>query len=175
MMYLGALKPAIAATVLSTLAGAVPAIAAPPGMAPAPVTASAVPLAGLTTADLLARGLTAFRAGNHIEARTHFRLLAQRDNPAAETLLGTMAANGQGGPKDDAVAAAWFLRAARQGYAPAQLALADAFARGRGVPQNPARAKQLAKAAALQGQPGAAQLAARLGPDRLALLGGGRP
>ena len=103
------------------------------------------------------------------------RIAAQRDNPAAETLLGTMTAKGQGAAKDDAIAAAWFLRAARRGYAPAQLALADAFARGRGVPQDTSRARTLAKAAASQGVPGAAQLASRLGPERYAMLTGGRP
>jgi TPR repeat protein len=115
-------------------------------------------------------GLVAFHRGEHKAARSHFRTLANRGNPAAETLLGTMSANGQGGPKDDAVAAAWFLRAARRGYAPAQMALADSFARGRGVPKDLNRAKGLARAAAVQGQPGAAQLVARVTPERYALL-----
>jgi TPR repeat protein len=118
----------------------------------------------------MARGLSAFRKGDYAAARRDFRQLAQRDIPAAETLLGTMTANGQGGPRDEAVAAAWFLRAARRGYGPAQLALADAFAEGRGVPRDLVRANELAKAAAGQGQPGAAQLAARLGPQRFAQL-----
>jgi TPR repeat protein len=168
-------NPAWTATLVgcALIALAIPhsSTANPPGATSAP----AEPLATLPTADLLTRGLAQFRAGNHAQAQAHFRLLAQRDNPAAETLLGTMAANGQGTPRNDAVAAAWFLRAARHGYAPAQLALADAFAHGRGVPRNTQRAQALAKAAARQGQPGAAQLAARLGPDRLALLAGGRP
>jgi TPR repeat protein len=147
-------------------------IAPAPGRLPEPLPAD---LADLPTATLMERGLQAFNAGRHAEARTLFRLLAQRDIPSAETLLGTMAAKGQGGPRDEAVAAAWFLRAARRGYAPAQLALANAFTHGRGVPQDGARAKALAKAAAAQGQPGAAQLAARLGPERYAQLTGGRP
>jgi uncharacterized protein len=131
----------------------------------------------MPTDQLMARGLSAFKKGDHAAARRDFRLLAQRDVPAAETLLGTMSANGQGTPANDAVAAAWFLRAARRGYGPAQLALADAFAEGRGVPRNPARAGELALAAAGQGQPGAAQLAARLGPTRYAqaAITGGRP
>jgi TPR repeat protein len=122
------------------------------------------------TAELLTTGLQAYNSGDHVTARAIFRQLAQRDVAAAETLLGTMTANGQGGPRDDAVAAAWFLRAARRGYAPAQLALADAFARGRGVKQDNARAQALARAAAIQGQPGAAQLAARFAPPQLALV-----
>lgn len=123
-----------------------------------------------TTAELLSRGLDAYNRGDYGTARTHFRQLAERDVASAETLLGTMAANGQGGPRDEAVAAAWFLRAARRGYAPAQLALADAFARGRGVKQDKSRAEALARAAAVQGQPGAAQLAARFAPPQLALV-----
>ena len=119
---------------------------------------------------VMLKGLAAFRRGDHVAARDYFRTLASRGDPAAETLLGTMTANGQGGPRDDAVAAAWFLRAARRGYAPAQMALANSFARGRGVPKDLIRAKTLAQAAAIQGQPGAAQLAARVTPESYALL-----
>lgn len=137
------------------------------------------PPAALSTDALLARAIAAFNRGDHAAARRDFRLLAQRDVAAAETLLGTMAANGQGGPRDDAVAAAWFLRAARRGYAPAQLALANAFAEGRGVRRNMPRAAELARAAAGQGQPGAAEFAARVTPQRYAQLNrpitGGKP
>ena len=129
------------------------------------------------TDQLMDSGLAAFHRGEHAEAQRIFRLLAGRGVPSAETLLGAMAASGHGGPRDDAVAAAWFIRAARRGYAPAQLALADFFSRGRGVKQDHARARQLARAAAIQGQPGAMQmvvrhsrqkvrLSAREGPDR---------
>lgn len=153
-----------------------PARTAPP---PAPAVPPAPAGPALSTDAILARGLAAFNRGDHAAARRDFRILAQRDVPAAETLLGTMAANGQGGPRDDAVAAAWFLRAARRGYGPAQLALANAFAQGRGVRRNMARAAELARAAAGQGQPGAAEFAARLAPERTAQLGrpitGGRP
>lgn len=160
------------------LCGAVPlvallatAAAALPGVQGRPAAISA-PAAG---DRLLAEAITAFRKGDYAVARAQLRLLAHRENPTAETLLGTMSANGQGGPRDPAVAAAWFLRAARRGYAPAQLALADAFARGSGVAADPVQARALALAAAQQGQPGASQLAARLGPERYAQLAGGRP
>ena len=132
-------------------------------------------LADLSSDQLMARGLTAFNARDYAAARDHFRLLAQRDNATAETLLGTMSARGQGVERNEAIAAAWFLRAARRGYAPAQLALADALARGSGVPQDQVRARALAKAAASQGLPGAAQLASRLGPERYAMVTGRRP
>ena len=111
--------------------------------------------------QLMNAGLLAFERGDHAEARRLFRKLAQRQIPAAETLLGTMAANGQGGPQNDAIAAAWFMRAARRGYAPAQLALADSFARGRGVKQSRQRALELAQQAAAQRQAERVQLVSR--------------
>ncbi|MCG2839388.1 hypothetical protein L6Q21_00155 [Sandaracinobacter sp. RS1-74] len=150
---------------LIALATALPASTQPAGV---PVSRLLAPEAAAEST--MQMGLSAFKAGDHKAAQRHFRTLASRGDPAAETLLGTMAANGQGGARDDAVAAAWFLRAARRGYAPAQLALADSFARGRGVPQDLARARTLARAAAVQGHPGAAQFAARITPERYALL-----
>jgi TPR repeat protein len=163
----------LAATLAAILLGAlfpVSAAASPRIAQPAPPQ---------PTDALLTRAVAAFNRGDYAAARRDFRILAQRDVPAAETLLGTMAANGQGGPRDDAVAAAWFLRAARRGYAPAQLALANAFAEGRGVRRNTPRAAELARAAAGQGQPGAAEFAARFTPQRYAQLNrpitGGKP
>ncbi|WP_199555480.1 tetratricopeptide repeat protein [Sandaracinobacteroides hominis] len=162
-----------AAIVAALLLGGGVLLAAPTA-APSRFAESAEKAAEMPTSALMQTALAAFRRGDHAEARRSFRLLAQRDIAAAETLLGTMAANGQGGPKDDAIAAAWFLRASNRGYAPAQLALADAFAKGKGVPQDKGRARALAKAAAVQGQPGAAQLASRLGPERYAMIGTAR-
>jgi TPR repeat protein len=160
----GNASPATAASAIPTAATSAP---------------GALPAAQLSNDTLLARGITAFHKGDYAAASRDFRLLARREVPAAETLLGTMAANGQGSPPNDAVAAAWFLRAARRGYGPAQLALANAFAEGRGVARNLPRAQQLARAAAGQGQPGAAEFAARLTPQRYAQLTrpitGGRP
>ena len=155
------------------LAAGVLAIALPvSGASPLPAVSAPGKRVAAAQADdaIMEAGLLAFRKGDYGQARAHFRTLAGRGDATAETLLGTMAVNGQGGPKDEAVAAAWFLRAARRGYAPAQMALADSFARGRGVPKDLGRAKTLAQAAAVQGQPGAAQLAARVTPERYALL-----
>ncbi len=129
---------------LLLLLGASPAAARPPA-----------------TADLMRDGLAAYEAGDHAAARTLLRQAAARNVAAAETLLGVMAANGEGGPASDAVAAAWFLRAARRGYAPAQLALADRFARGRGVPRDARRARLLARAAAAHDLAGASDVLGR--------------
>lgn len=164
------IRACLAATLAAVfIAGARPALAVQ-------AQPQAVPL---SNDSLLARGVGSFRQGDYAGAARDFRILARRDVAAAETLLGTMAANGQGGPRNDAVAAAWFLRAARRGYGPAQLALANAFAEGRGVRRNLPRAAELARAAAGQGQPGAAEFAERLTPQRYARLNrpitGGRP
>jgi|FEC22Drversion2_1045045.scaffolds.fasta_scaffold00122_47 TPR repeat protein len=136
-------------------------LAFPAGATPA--VAQAVALR-MPTDRLMADAIAAYSAGRHAEARRLLRLLAQRQQPAAETLLGVMAARGLGGPVDEAAAAGWFLRAARRGYVPAQLALADAFQRGRGVRPDPGRAQVLARAAAVQGQPGAAAVLSRGSP-----------
>lgn len=104
-----------------------------------------------STPVLMTRAMTAFHSGDYRAARRLFRMLAVRAEPAAETMLGTMAARGQGMAANDAVAAAWLLRAARRGYAPAELALAHSFAEGKGVRPDPARALELAEFAAIQG------------------------
>ncbi|WP_448586617.1 hypothetical protein [Thermaurantiacus sp.] len=82
-------------------------------------------------------------AGKHGAARPLLRALANEGNPAAETLLGVMAARGLGGPREPAVAVAWFVRAARRDYRPAQRALAEALRRGEGVRADPEAARRL--------------------------------
>jgi uncharacterized protein len=110
----------------------------------------------------LAAGVAAYAAGDARRAGVALRTASAQGSPVADTLLGVMAARGAGAPADLATAAGWFTRAARRRYAPAQLALADAYARGRGVPRDPVMAERLARAAAAQGQPGAAALLASL-------------
>ncbi|MFA7440564.1 MAG: hypothetical protein WCZ66_06300 [Sphingomonadaceae bacterium] len=110
----------------------------------------------------LEAAIAAFQSGDYAVANSLLRELAEREIPAAETLLGTMAANGEGSAQNHAVAAGWFLRASRRGYAPAQLALALAFAQGRGVKRSDERALSLARAAARGQQPGAAELIEQL-------------
>lgn len=144
-------------------------VAAPGGPGVGVAAPAMVPQPG-SADDLMRDAVAAFQRKEFAAARGLFRRLAEQGDATAETLLGTMALNGEGGTRDEAVAAAWFLRAARRGYAPAQLALSDSFARGRGVPRDMARARALALAAAVQGQPGAAEAAARLSPERYAML-----
>ena len=96
----------------------------------------------------LEAGLAAHAARDYRSARAQLRPLADRGSAIAETMLGVMAANGQGRPADPAVAVGWWLRAANRGYAPAQLALAKALANGRGVAADPGRAWVWARLAA---------------------------
>lgn len=136
--------------------------------------------AGLAAADaepldaMLQAATADFAGGRYAEAMPRLRALSLRDVPAADTMLGVMAVRGVGCATppcraDAAVGAAWFMRAARRNYGPAQLALADAYARGRGVPVNWERARGLALAAAEHGQQaGARVLLARLAAARRA-------
>lgn len=114
--------------------------------------------------------------GDYDRAEELLRRLAESEVSAAETLLGTIAANGRKGhPPQPAIAAAWFIRAANRGYPPAQLALASAFASGSGVARDEKRALALARSAARAGTPGASQLALELsGNRRLAMVRQGR-
>lgn len=106
--------------------------------------------AGMAQPDPAAKAavVAAWEAKDWPRAQALLRPLALRQDPDAETLLGVMAARGLGVPPDPAVAAAWYLRAARRGHAPARLALADAYRRGEGVPRDPARAAAIEKALA---------------------------
>jgi TPR repeat protein len=100
-------------------------------LAPRAITLAPPPASAAVTA--LDTALAAYEAGDYRAARTQLKPLADRGSAVAETLLGVMAAKGQGGRADQAAAAGWWLRAANRGYAPAQLALAKALADGKGV------------------------------------------
>lgn len=118
--------------------------------------ATAVPAAAAS----IDAGLAAYAAGNYPAARAQLRPLADRNSAIAETMLGVMAAKGQGRSRDPAVAVGWWLRAANRGYAPAQLALAKALATGRGVAANPGQAWVWARLAAGAGGAAAAEAGA---------------
>lgn len=95
----------------------------------------------------MAEAVAAWRAGDFASAERLLRPLARSGDAAAETLLGVAAARGLTGEPDPAVAAAWYFRAARRGFRPAQLALADAYRRGEGLPRDEAKAAALERAA----------------------------
>lgn len=92
-----------------------------------------VSAAASASTDLAEAAATAWSRGDHAAARPMLRRLALEGDEAAMTLLGVMSARGLGVPRSPAVAAAWYMKAARADHVPALLALADAFRNGRGV------------------------------------------
>jgi TPR repeat protein len=135
----------VPATALSLVRAAAPATTAPQ-----------------TAVTALDAALAAYQAGNYAGARKGLKPLADRGSAIAETMLGVMAAKGEGGPPDPAAAAGWWLRAASRGYAPAQLALAKALADGHGVAQDRGQALVWARLAADGGNGDAHALAQAL-------------
>jgi hypothetical protein len=97
------------------------------------------------------RAVAAYEVGRFKAARAEFQALADQGSAVAETMLGTMYAEGRGVKGDAATAAAYFYRAANRGYAPAQLALADAYAKGRGTWPNLPGAYMWARLAQVRG------------------------
>lgn len=117
--------------------------------------AVALALAGPAAAQLpavprtvtLEQAVIAWEARDFQAAEALLRRLALARDPAAMTLLGVMEQRGLVKPADPARAAAWFLKASRLNYRPAQLALARAFRLGLGIPRDPAAADRLEQAA----------------------------
>jgi TPR repeat protein len=107
-----------------------------PALMPAPVMAS-------TDNQMAEAAVRAWERGDHEAARPLLKRLALEGDPSAMTLLGVMAARGLAGPKNPAIAAAWYVRAAEQDHVPAIRALAAAYRRGEGVVQDEARANVL--------------------------------
>ena len=81
--------------------------------------------------------------------------LAQKGDAEAQSILGTMYANGQGVPLNYEKAVAWIRKAAEQGFAEAQYNLGVMHDRGFGVPQNFREAAKWYEKAAEQGTAGA--------------------
>jgi TPR repeat protein len=98
-------------------------------------------------------------------ARTTLRGLAGvlRGRPHDQYAMGLLRQTGRGFlTKDPEKAVLWFRRAADKGDPDAQMALAQAYLRGEGVPQNPLEAQRLALASAEQGNTDAMLLAGDL-------------
>ena len=117
--------------------------------------------------ERLDRAVIAYDAGRFRAARADFQALADQGSAIAETMLGTMYAEGRGAQPDAATAAVYFYRAANRGYAPAQLALADAYARGRGTYVDVPEAYMWARLAQVRGY-GATAEAGRAAATRFA-------
>ena len=76
---------------------------------------------------------------------------ADGGDPTAQYWLGIACARGWGAKKDEAQAAQWFDKSARQGYVPARLELGNCFRFGVGVDKDDARAAQWFRKSAEQG------------------------
>lgn len=126
----------------------------------------------------LALALAHYDAGRFDKARRGFEDLADHNSAIAETMLGVMYAKGRGVRADPATAFVYYYRAANRGYAPAQLALSDVFANGKGTLRNLDQAYLWARLAAQRGDTRlaraatihAARLARVLSTDRLKLI-----
>ena len=81
-------------------------------------------------------GLEAYNSGNYLYAFEEFRTLALNGDAAAQYRLGVMYTKGQGVPRNDKLAASWYLKAAEQDDTRAQFVIAEMYAKGQGVQQD---------------------------------------
>lgn len=98
-------------------------------------------------------GYNAYSEGNYAVALKEFRQMARKGNRGGQFYLGLMYASGQGVPRDEKEAAAWYEKSARQGFAGAQLNLGNLYHQGAGVPKDDKTAVYWYEMAAKQGLP----------------------
>lgn len=135
-----------------------------------PAAAAASPAPGVPAGPFEA-GVAAYDAGDFQRAFALWAPLAEQGNPSAQFNLGTLYEQGRGVDRNEATAAAWFLKAAERGDVQAQVKLAGWYESGTGVARDPARAR-LWYAAALARPDARAEDAAlrQHAQDRLAVL-----
>lgn len=106
-----------------------------------------------------AMGYGAAKAGMHEEARAIFKdAIAKTENPQAMIWMSWMDDNGLAGPEDAAAAAEWDRKAAEQGSAVGAFNYGLDLLRGRGVPVNIEKGRQMIGQAAAMGDPTAQHL-----------------
>jgi hypothetical protein len=93
----------------------------------------------------------AYERGDYATALNITRPAAERGDPAAQSDLGVLHANGQGVPQDYAEAMRWYRKAADQGHAGAQNNIGLLYTDGQGVKQDHAEAMRWLRKAADQG------------------------
>ena len=103
----------------------------------------------------LALMLLALTACNEVPPEQDLRLQAERGDPNAQYLLGSLYEHGQGMPQSHQEAVKWFRKAAEQGNVDAQFSLALAYMFGQGTPQSYEDAVVWFRKAAEQGNPAA--------------------
>ncbi len=85
-------------------------------------------------ANSLAEGLAAFNGKNYARAVQVLEPLARRGDATAQVHMGLLHYHGHAVVESDALAFAWFLRAAEQGNADGQFHLGNMYMYGLGVP-----------------------------------------
>lgn len=79
-------------------------------------------------------GAADYRSGDYVAAFSRLKPLAESGDASSQYYVGLMISNGQGVPKDEALAFQWFEKSAKQGYAKAQNALGEMYVQARGRP-----------------------------------------
>lgn len=103
----------------------------------------------------LALLLLALTACSEVPPEQDLLLQAERGDPTAQSLLGSLYEHGQGMPQSHQEAVKWFRKAAEQGNVDAQFSLALAYMFGQGTPQSYEDAVVWFRKAAEQGNPAA--------------------
>ena len=103
-----------------------------------------------------------YEAKHYSEAYEVFRELALDGHAGAESMLGVMYYNGQGVPKNEAIAAIWLFKAATKGVPSAQLALGSLHIKGQGVRPNVFEAYKWLRLAERSGDPKVKDEASRI-------------
>ena len=103
----------------------------------------------------LALMLLALTACNEVPPEQDLRLQAERGDPTAQYLLGSLYEHGQGVPQSLQEAIKWYRKAAEQGNPEAQFSLALACMFGQGTAQSYEEAAKWFRKAAEQGNPAA--------------------
>lgn len=98
----------------------------------------------------------AYKMAQYDRARELWLALAEQGNTTAMINLANLYAQGQGVPRDPAVAADWARKAAERGDPRAQLDLGEAYESGAGVPRDNREAARWFRQAAGQGDADAA-------------------
>jgi TPR repeat protein len=93
----------------------------------------------------------AFAAGDYAKALQEIRPLAQEGDPRGQYGMGVLYENGYGVTKDLKLAAAWYLKAAKQDNTDAQYNLGAMYEHGVGMPVNYPEAARWYRPAAEQG------------------------
>lgn len=95
-------------------------------------------------------GYDAYKRRDYVTAVKLWRIVADRGDAAAQSIMGKMYAFGQGVPQNYPEALKWYRLAAAQGEAKAQFSLGFMNLNGQGLPQNNAEALKWFRLAATQ-------------------------